>query len=146
VDDDADGQRHRSRHHRAFHDADTAALLLADDARRLRRTLTDQGVSPEAVDEYLSVVGDRQALEAALAWYRAAGALTAHEVGPVDVPTLYLWGDADATVGPTAARLTAGQVRGPYRFEVLAGVGHFATDQAPEAVTRALLAHLASVR
>jgi pimeloyl-ACP methyl ester carboxylesterase len=95
------------------------------------------------VDEYLSVVGDEAALEAALAWYRAAGALTSHEVGPVEAPTLYLWGDADATVGPAAARLTEGQVRGPYRLEVLPGVGHFVTDQVPELVTRALLDHLA---
>ena len=29
---------------------------------------------------------------------------TAVEVGPVTVPTLYIWGDGDATVGPSAAR------------------------------------------
>ena len=32
----------------------------------------------------------REALEAAIAWYRAAGALANMEVAPVDVPTLYL--------------------------------------------------------
>jgi pimeloyl-ACP methyl ester carboxylesterase len=141
---DADGQRHRSRHHRSFHDPETASLLVEAGGRRLRRSLADQGVGPAAVEEYLGVLQDEAAVEAALAWYRAAGALTALEVGPIEVPTLYLWGDADATVGPTAARGTARHVTGPYRFEVLDGVGHFATDQAPERVTAALLAHLAA--
>src|SRR5215470_972732 len=51
---DADGQRHRSRHHRAFLEPETVPRLLADDARRLRRTLADQGVPPASVNEYLS--------------------------------------------------------------------------------------------
>ncbi len=141
--DDADGQRHRSRHHKAFHDPATGARLLEDGARRLRRNLAEQGVPESAVEEYLSVLGDAAALEAALAWYRAAGALASMEVGPVSAPTLYVWGDADATVGRAAAEWTAEHVRGPFRLEVLSGVGHFVTDQAPEQVTRLLLAHLA---
>jgi pimeloyl-ACP methyl ester carboxylesterase len=34
----------------------------------------------------------------------------------------------------------------PYRFEVVPDAGHFVTDQAPAAVTRLLLAHLAAYR
>src|SRR5438552_2072832 len=45
-------------------------------------------------------------------------------------------------VGRAAAEGTAGDVSGPYRFEVLPGVGHFAVDQAPEQVNALLLAHL----
>ena len=82
-------------------------------------------------------------MEAALAWYRAAGSLDAVTVGPIAVPTVYLWGDADATVGRAAARWTAEFVTGDYRFEVLPGVGHFITDQVPEVVTAHLLAQLA---
>jgi pimeloyl-ACP methyl ester carboxylesterase len=142
LDGDADDQRHRSRHHRAFDDPATAERLLADDARRLRVLLADQGVPDDAIDGYLSVLGHPAAMEAALAWYRAAGGLAAVPVGPIEVPTLYLWGDADATVGRTAAEGTAQEVRSRYRFEVLEGVGHFVTDEAPEPVTAALLAHL----
>jgi len=82
----------------------------------------------------------------ALAWYRAAGTLTTVEVGAITVPTLYIWGDRDATVGPTAARLTADFVSGPFRFETLPGVGHFVTDEAPAAVTSRLLSHLGAQR
>jgi pimeloyl-ACP methyl ester carboxylesterase len=141
--DDAGDQQHRSRHHRAFLDPATGPKLLADGARRLRRNLRDAGVPADACDLYLSVLGQPAALEAALAWYRAAaGDLGRIEVGPVSVPTLYVWGDADASVSAEAARWTAEQVTGPYRFEALPGVGHFATDQAPEAVTRLLVDHL----
>ena len=140
--ENADDQQHRSRHHRLFHDPTTGPRLLEDGARRLRARLGDQGVGEAAVAENLSVLGEPAALEAALAWYRAAGSLTALPVGPVRVPTLYIWGDADATVGPSAARFTADFVPGPFRFEVVPGVGHFVTDQAPEAVTRLLLSHL----
>ncbi len=136
---DADGQRHRSRHHRAFHDPATASLLLADDARRLRRSFQGQGVPEAHVAQYVSVLRDPGALEAALAWYRAAGTLSGIEAAPVVVPTTYLWGDADSSVGAAAAHGTAEQVVGPYRFVVVPGGGHFLTDDHPEVVTRALL-------
>jgi pimeloyl-ACP methyl ester carboxylesterase len=141
--ENADGQQERSRHHRAFHDPATAARMLADGARRLRQALAAQGVSEPAIAEYLSVLGTDEALESALAWYRAAGGLSL-ELGPIAVPTLYLWGDADATVGRPAAMATAEYVTGPFRMETIPGVGHFITDQTPDAVTAFLLAHLAA--
>lgn len=142
--ENADDQQHRSRHHRIFHDPTTGPRLLEDGARRLRSRLADQGVPEASIAEYLSVLGEPAALEAALGWYRAAGSLTQVEVGPVTVPTLYVWGDRDATVGPSAARFTADFVTGPFRFEVLPGVGHFVTDEAPGAATHLLLSHLAA--
>jgi len=143
---DEDGQKHRSRHHRAFLDPGTGALLLADGAGRLRRTLAGAGVPEAAIGEYLSVLGEPAALEAALAWYRAAGTLGRADVGAVAVPTLYLWGEEDATVGRGAASGTAAFVTAAYRLETVPGVGHFITDQAPELVTARLLEHLAAHR
>ncbi len=49
-------------------------------------------------------------------------------------------------MGPSAARFTADFVAGPFRFEVLPGIGHFVTDEAPEAVTQLLLSHLGGQR
>jgi pimeloyl-ACP methyl ester carboxylesterase len=136
-------QQQRSRHHRAFQDPATARILLEDDARRLRSVLSEQAVPPAAVAEYLVVLGEPAALEAALAWYRAAGTLAAVEVPKVAVPTLYVWGDRDATVGRAPAEWTAEYVAAPYRFEVLPGVGHFVTDEAPERASALLLDWLA---
>jgi pimeloyl-ACP methyl ester carboxylesterase len=141
-------QSERSKHHRAFLNPKTAELLLENDAARLRRALTDQGVEDSDVDAYLEVLGERPALEGALNWYRAAGssqsALADPSIATVSVPTLYIWGDADATVGRVAADATAEHVSGPYRFEVLPAVGHFVTDQAGSKVTELLLDFLST--
>ncbi len=84
-------------------------------------------------------------MEAALAWYRARGAIRG-PLGVIKVPTLYIWGDADDTVGRIAADGTGDFVSAPYRFEVLPGVGHFAADQAPERVSELLLSTSRPVR
>jgi pimeloyl-ACP methyl ester carboxylesterase len=134
-------QKHRSRHHRAFLDADTSKLLLADNARRLRDGLFGQGVPAAALEEHLSVLGNPEALEAALTWYRSNKGLAA-DIGTIKVPTLYIWGDADATVGPDAAYGTGEFVGAAYAMEVLPNVGHFVMDQAPAKATDLMLAHL----
>ena len=81
------------------------------------------------------------AMVAALAWFRARGALRG-DLGSTKVPTLYIWGDADDTVGQIAAEGTRDFVEAPYRFETLPGIGHFAADQAPERVSELLLEHV----
>lgn len=135
-------QKNRSRHHRAFLEPDTGRLLLQDDARRLRAGLFGQGVPERAMTQHLSVLGSPEAMEAALAWYRANKGLAA-DIGPTEVPTLYLWGDEDATVGPDAAHGTGEFVAAAFAMEVLPGVGHFIMDQAPARATELMLAHLA---
>jgi pimeloyl-ACP methyl ester carboxylesterase len=138
-------QAERSKHHRGFDDEGMADRLLEDGARRLRRMLSSQGVQEPDVDAYVRALGTRDALDAALDWYRAARdsapELRARDVPAVTVPTLYLWGDRDATVGRDAAERTAQCCTGAYRFEVVPGAGHFLTDDASQHVTAALLAH-----
>ena len=136
-------QARRSRHHKAFLEPDAASKVLADDARWLRERWAKCGVSAAAAKDYLSVLGNAPAMEAALAWYRARGAIRA-PLGTVAVPALYIWGEADDTVGRAAAEGTRDFVSGPYCFETLPGVGHFAVDQAGERINELLLAHLAS--
>ena len=135
-------QAKRSRHHKAFLEPDAADLVLADNAKWLRDRLAANGVPAAAIEAHLSVLGNKDAMEAALAWYRARGAIRG-PLGPIRVPTLYVWGDADDTVGRIAAEGTVDFIAAPYRFEVLPGVGHFAADQAPERVCELLLEHLA---
>jgi pimeloyl-ACP methyl ester carboxylesterase len=140
----ADGdQAHRSRHHRWFLEPDAADIVLADDAKWLRERLAANGVPAAAIAEHLAVLGNKAAMEAALAWYRARGAIRS-PLGPIRVPTLFIWGDADDTVGRIAAEGTVDFVAAPYRFEMLPGVGHFAADQAPDRVSEMLLQQVAS--
>ena len=89
-----------------------------------------------------SVVPYTPAMEAALAWYRARGVYHA-PVGPTKVPTLYIWGDADDTVGRAAAEGTGAFIAAPYQFVVIPGGGHYTAEQAPDQVSALLLAHLA---
>jgi pimeloyl-ACP methyl ester carboxylesterase len=134
-------QAQRSRHHTAFLEPNAADVVLADDAKWLRDRLAANGMPPSAIAEHLAVLGNKETMEAALAWYRARGAIRG-PLGPTRVPTLYIWGDADDTVGRTAAEGTVDFVAAPYRFEVLPGVGHFAADQAPDRVSELMLEHV----
>jgi pimeloyl-ACP methyl ester carboxylesterase len=134
-------QARRSRHHRAFLEPDAAAIVLTDDCKWLRDRWAANGVPPSAMEEHLSVLGNKEAMEAALAWYRARGAIRG-PLGPIRVPTLFIWGDADDTVGRVAAEGTVDFIAAPYRFEVLAGAGHFAADQMPACVSELMLEHV----
>ena len=136
-------QAHRSLHHKAFLEPDAADVVLADDAKWLRDRLAANGVPAEAIERHLAVLGNKDAMEAALAWYRARGAIRG-PLGPIRVPTLSIWGDADDTVGRMAAEGTEDFIAAPYRFEVLPGVGHFAADQAPDRVSELMLAQVAA--
>ena len=145
-------QAERSKHHRAFQDLDAAAGLLANDAKRLRGLFSGQQIPAEAAAAYLEVLGSEAALDAAIHWYRAAARASAgqplggQDTPDVNLPTLYIWGDADATVGEIAALGTAECVAGPYRFERIPGVGHFVTDEVGERVSELLLEHLTDTR
>src|SRR5260221_3741699 len=68
-------QAHRSRHHKAFLDPGAADLLLADNAKWLRERLAAAGVPASAIEKHLAVLGNKDAMEAALTWYRARGAI-----------------------------------------------------------------------
>lgn len=141
-------QSERSKHHRAFQDPNTAALLIEDGAKRLRRMLRDHGVPEVDAAAYVAPLATHDAIDSALNWYRAAfrgaSTLAMSDLPAVRMPTLFLWGDADLTVGRPAAEATREFAKGSYRFVVIPGAGHFLTDQAPESVTRELLAHLAN--
>ena len=136
-------QAQRSKHHKAFLEPDAADVVLADNARWLRERLAANGVPADAIERHLAVLGNKPAMEGALAWYRARGAIRG-PLGPIRVPTLYIWGDADDTVGRIAAEGTAEFVAAPYSFAVLPSVGHFAADQLPDRVSELLLQHVAA--
>jgi pimeloyl-ACP methyl ester carboxylesterase len=140
-------QKERSGYIRLFWQAGKAEdVLLADDARRLRRMLTggegETGVPAEAVDEYVAVLSAPGALTAALNWYRAMS--SADRVDPVGVPTTYVWSDGDVAIGRTAAEACANYVSGDYRFVELPGITHWIPEQAPEQLAAAILDRIAS--
>jgi pimeloyl-ACP methyl ester carboxylesterase len=139
-------QKERSSYIRLFWQPGRAEeVLLADDARRLRRMYgsgSGWAVDPEAVDEYVAVLSAPGALTAALNWYRAMSSAT--PVDDVAVPTTYVWSDADMAIGRVAAEGCAAHVTGDYRFVELAGISHWVPEQAPDQLAAAILDRVAS--
>lgn len=157
-------QAGRSGHHKRFQDPDMAATLLADNAQSLKNSLTYEnakgvfaqggnGVKRRMPDEvaeaHLAVLRDPGALNAALNWYRAAFAggstLARADVPKITVPTLYIWGTEDGTVGRMAAEGTAAFIDAAFRFVEIDGAGHFLAEEVADRVTAALRQHLESV-
>ena len=125
---------------------DSEDAFLANDAAFLRTIYT--GIPDEDIDVYVQALGTKEALGAALNWYRAnitdrefqgpaVGAIT------MDIPVMFIWSDEDFAVCREPAERTADFVSGPYRFEVIEGVSHWVPDLAAERVSELLLDHLA---
>ena len=130
-------QRARSRYMKDWQDPAAEQALLDGG---LEQAL---GASPGVdADRYLAALREPGALTAALAWYRAQSLADLDGLGAITAPTMHVWSDADAALGPTAAHATGEHVSGPYRFEVLHGVSHWVPEQAPKELVRLLLEHL----
>ena len=140
---DGDDQAARSSYIDAFRAEGAEDLLLADGGAVFRAGLEAFGLGAEDAAHYVARIDSREAATGMLQWYRAARPEDAAAVGPITVPTMYVYPDADPALGPTAAAGTAAEVDGPYRYEVLAGVGHWAPEQAPDQLVPLLLEHLA---
>jgi pimeloyl-ACP methyl ester carboxylesterase len=140
-------QKERSGYIRLFWQQGKAEeVLLADDGRRLRRMLSgsegETGIPAEAIEQYVSVLSAPGALTAALNWYRAMS--SSDRVGPVGVPTTYVWSDGDVAIGRTAAEACANYVTGDYRFVELPGITHWIPEQAPDKLAAAILDRMTS--
>ena len=133
-------QAKRSQHHKVFREPDASARLRQDNFKSLRTGLEREGVAAADVDVHLRTLAEDGALEGAVNWYRPNTIASA--IAPVSMPTLYIWGTADASVGRRAAELTAEFVRGLYQFVEIDGGGHFIVDQFPDRIAQLLIAHL----
>jgi pimeloyl-ACP methyl ester carboxylesterase len=114
--------------------------LLAEDGDLLRR-LFDWRVPRDRIEEYVTRLSEPGALTAALNWYRA-NKLSTMEAGPVDVPTLYVWGTEDVAVGSAAALAAEKYVTGPYQFEMLEDISHWVPEEAAALFAPLLMRHL----
>jgi pimeloyl-ACP methyl ester carboxylesterase len=142
-------QQARSRYVGLFLMEGKAEQVLADDDYRRLRSMFSLGPNPDAVprgliDHFTRSVSRPGRLTAALNYYRAnlvagGGAWdTPIRIGPINMPTALLWGDQDPALGRSAAEATVQHVEGEYRFEVLAGAGHWLQFERPAEVSLAL--------
>ena len=136
--DDPD-QRQRSAYFELFRTPGEAERALLDHGG-LRRLYG--GLPARRIERYVERFSEPGALTAALSWYRAMRPPARR--GPITTPTLYVWSTGDAFIGEAAACAVERHVAGPYRFEVLAGVSHWVSEEAPERLSALLLEHLAA--
>lgn len=139
---DGDDQRAKSGYMDDFRTSGFEDVLLADDRALLRLMVEGAGMDPESARLSLRHFHDRDAVVGALNWYRGAESGDASTVGPITVPTLYLWSTEDIALGRTAAEATGELVDGDYEFVVLDGVTHWIPEEAPDTVLEHLGTHL----
>lgn len=96
---------------------------------------------PAQVEEYERVFGEPGALRGALNWYRAFEFRSLDPVGKVRPPTLFMWGSQDGAFGRVATTETVNYMDGAYRLRTV-GAGHNLMLEAPDIVTKDVLAHL----
>lgn len=118
-----------------------------DDLARLKEGAWTEA-TPEQVAEYVAVFSQPGAITAALNWYRASDGhrrVLDHEdhfeVGPLDTPTLTIWGNQDAYLRRTAIERAADLMTGPYRLVEL-DAGHWLVQERPVEVRDEVLRHL----
>jgi pimeloyl-ACP methyl ester carboxylesterase len=83
----------------------------------------------------------RAAEAAARAFWPLGNTRLEKRLGLIAAPTLILWGENDAVLPPAYAQKFAAGIDGATRVETVAGAGHLAYLDQPDAVARAILAH-----
>ncbi|MEX1007567.1 MAG: alpha/beta hydrolase [Acidimicrobiia bacterium] len=136
-------QQEKSAYMLTFRDPSAEALFLDNDAAWLRSLYEGSGLhDADAAAEYVRVFLEPGALTGGLNWYRANDFRA--DMGPVTVPTMYVWSTDDIALGREAAVGTEAHVDGPYRFEVIEGVSHWVPEEAADRLNELLLSHLSS--
>ena len=127
-----------------FRAADAEERFLANDAALLRSMYGGSGNSASEVQVYLDLLGSRDAIGAALNWYRAMTMQSPMPpLTPIRMPTTFVWSSGDIALGREGAELTQKYIEGPYRFVVIDDVGHWIPEQAPNQLNDALRQHFA---
>ncbi len=117
--------------------------MLSGDAGFFRSLFA--GLDPADVEVYIDALGNFDAMDAALNWYRANVAnrqIVGPELGKITVPTMFIWSDADIALCRAGAEITGNYVEGPYRFEIIPGVSHWVPELASDKVNELLLSAL----
>lgn len=123
------------------------AWLSDDDFARLRARFERSApgtFSPEDIRVFVDAMRRPGALTAGLNLYRAIvpaerWLAAPPPWGPVEVPVLIVWGEADTVLRAGLLRRSAERAAGPSRVVRLVGVGHYVQQEAPGAVNDALM-------
>ncbi len=130
-------QQEKSAYIEFFRTADGAEQVFLDNgAEGLRRALAE--MDPDVVEHHVRVLQSPGAMAAALNYYRAWDD-SLDEIGPIVVPTLFVWSTEDVAVARAGAEATGRWVDAPYRFVELDGLSHWLPEVAPDRIAALLL-------
>ena len=123
-------------------------FLLKKDRLNLRKTWKKS--SPEELQEYLDVIGNKPALKSTLGYYRANYKLLKKgqkmdNYLEVKTPTLMIWGKKDIAIGRTSVEGTAQYMKGDYQYVEL-DAGHWLMQEAFDACYNPINEHLAKYK
>jgi pimeloyl-ACP methyl ester carboxylesterase len=105
-----------------------------------------QHSSEEEMENYLATFSEKKVLTAALNYYRANfGKSRTEEIGDIEVPTLFIWGNKDMAIGSKGVSLGHQHIKGPYTFLELEA-GHWLMQTVYGQIKPAILKHLAAHR
>ena len=135
-------QRARSQYMRTFAQPGYDQELLADNAALLRSFFSEA----VDVDQVVAAASSPGALASWLKWYPGQRLEDLGDTPAVTVPTLHIWSDGDAALGPAATTATREWVTGPYSLVTLEGVSHWIPEEAADRVGPLFLEHFSGAR
>lgn len=138
-------QREKTWYFWLFSSDDAERTLLAEDGRLLDDWLGGEGDWKEA---RLRLLGDREALTAALDWYRAnTRAPWIRRIGgmpSIRCPVLGVWSDGDRFLLEPQMIESGDLVEGPWTYRRIEGASHWPQLDQPATLAAAMLGFLAS--
>jgi pimeloyl-ACP methyl ester carboxylesterase len=118
---------------------DVAGLMCADAARWSELVAPSEGAN--SVEWPIEMVRASEA--AARAFWPLGATKLEKRLGLIAAPTLLLWGEKDRVIPKSYARRFAAAMNGGgARIDTVAGAGHLAYLDRPEAVAKSVLAHI----
>ena len=134
-------QREKSWYMAFFRQTGTAETQLAQNDWQLFREWTRNA---KDTDRYVARLSRPGALTAGLNWYRASGQPAAAGAAPpaVTIPVLGIWSDGDAYLTEIRMKTSGERIRGPFRYEKIAGASHWLMLDKPQELNRLLLGFL----
>jgi len=102
--------------------------------------------SEEELQDYLTTFREKKVLTAALNYYRANfGKSRTEDIGDIEVPTLFIWGNKDMAIGAKGVTLGHQHMKGPYTFLELEA-GHWLMQTVYGQMKPSILKHLAAYK
>ena len=117
-------------------------FMLAKNKYELLKTIWSEHQDAEIIS-YVNLFSQKNALTAAVNWYRANYTLISEgsDIGIVSVPVLYIWGKNDRALLRSGVEWTEDYVSGYYRFVEL-NSSHWLIQESYEMVQKEITLHL----